>query len=229
MAVHSPLGMSPLWAWAAPHLPDPICCPHWRPQVLTGRPGKPISPLCPGRPYGPCERKGARLSGTDPGPCPRVGGSWGSEGAVQSPSPWAMRQLGGARCSLTPTPAPRALELHLGDEPWAAQHELSSCERPCPWGPSGPSSVQRKPQADLPGVLGSPALPEQKKKQEGTVRWRLMPHPAVSLRTLVAPLGALGSPQGAGSPGRMGAAGKGRFRIGVCIQVGASIGYTPGP
>lgn len=85
---------------------------------------------------------------------------------MQSPSPWVTRQLGGARCSLTPTPAPRALKLHLGDEPWAAQHELSSSGRPCPWGQSCPSSVQRKPQANLPGVLGSPALPEQKKNKK---------------------------------------------------------------
>lgn len=30
--------------------------------VLTGRPGKPISPLCPGRPYGPCG-EGSMLEG----------------------------------------------------------------------------------------------------------------------------------------------------------------------
>lgn len=44
-------------------LPGSTCCPQGtKPdqmsQVLTGRPGKPISPLCPGRPYGPCREKG---------------------------------------------------------------------------------------------------------------------------------------------------------------------------
>ena len=49
--VHSPLGPFSAWAWAD-------ACTWLQTQGPTGRPGNPISPLCPGRPYGPCGGEG---------------------------------------------------------------------------------------------------------------------------------------------------------------------------
>lgn len=90
--------------------------------VLTGRPGKPISPLCPGRPYGPCgegsmleggrdrprcphQPRGAGTARGGPNTGPSFKGAAGTRAQPPSSQAWRARPIGAQHpCVLTRGP-----------------------------------------------------------------------------------------------------------------------------